>query len=435
MDHIEVEGLAKLRDGSASSAIRRVVRSVASVADEPGEDTLAYLVASYQGSKVLAASGDIDAAINLMNTVPREVAEDPANASTVAMLTLEIGEGLRRIGDAETAERIVGLSHGLRRQVYGSYHPKTGLSALMAARTCFDLERYSDAHKFFEASVVGLGPYHPFNAVAYAERAYAVQLIAPDASPFPEFVMSAPLPYWRRLMHHMAYTTLRMPLDLRLAVLLNVSTEVEDGFEDAGDVARPLLVAAYQHAHAADDERAEVLQEVLEERGWMDDKAALAPAKAGDGVDTLAFWRSPDRDVDGEMSEQESLFKLFEGAAEASAKRKESAIEAFERVVAARDEETLEHWAAKGCLQLMERGWKLRHHQFKPEMRAIEARALAQLPKATRAKVQGIEMTARQGSMDLTFLGKKLTEPQQKKAVKVVQEALAWVTERSEDAA
>jgi hypothetical protein len=434
MDPIEREGLGKLRAGRVSSAVRSVVQAVAAVAEEPGEDTLPYLIASYQGAKVLAASGDVDAAINLMNTVPREVAEDPANALTVSLLTLEIGEGLRRLGDAETGERIVGLSHGIRRDLYGPHHPKTGLSALVAARICFDLERYSDAHKFFEASAVGLGPYHPYNAVVYAERAFAIQLIAPDASPFPEFVMSAPMPYWRRLMDHLANTTLKLPLDLRLAVLLNVSSEVEDVFEDSGDLTRPLLVSAFQYARQAEDERAEVLGEVLEERGWMSDDLG-SPAEPKDGAATEEFWRSPDRDGVEEMSEQDALFRLFEGAAEASAGRKQSAVEAFERVVASRGEDCLEHWAAKGCLQLMDRGWKLRHHQFKPEMRAIEALALSKLPKAMRAKVQGIELAARKGSMDLTFLGSKLTEAQQKRAMKVVQEALTWVTERSEDAA
>ncbi|MFW5740957.1 MAG: tetratricopeptide repeat protein [Myxococcota bacterium] len=432
MDHIEREGFKLLREGKASGAVRQVVRLVASVAEEPGEDTLAYLEAAYRGAKVLAAAGDVEAAISLMNTVPQEVAQDPANGPTVALLSMEIGEGLRRLGDPDAAERVIGLSHGLRRELLGPYHPKTGLSALMAARTCFDQQRYADAHKFFEAAVVGLGPYHPYNAVSYAERAYAVQLLAPDASPFPEFVMSAPLPYWRRLMEHMAATTLQMPLDLRLAVLLNVSTAIEDGLEDCGDLTKPLLVAAHRHARAAGDERTEVLEEVLEERGWAPEPPA---SEQGSDAMTEAFWRSPDREGDQDMGEQEALFKLFEGAAEASAGRTEPARDAFQCVASKRSDDTLEHWAAKGCLQLMERGWKIRHQQFKPEMRAIEALALAKLPKATRAKVQGIEMVVQGGSLDLRFLGKKLTETQQKRAVKVVQEALAWVTERSEDAA
>lgn len=432
MEHIEREGFGLLRERDPKGAIRSVVRSVAAVADEPGEDSLAYLEACYRGAKVLAAAGDVDAAISLMNTVPKEVAQDPANAPVVGLLALEIGEGLRKLGDAETAERVIGLSHGLRRDVHGPYHPKTGLSALMAARTCFDLQRYADAHKFFEAAAVGLGPYHPYNAVAYAERAYVAQIIAPDAAPFPEFVMSAPLPYWRRLTERMASTTLRMPLDLRLAVLLNVSTSIEDSLDDAGELTRPLLVAAYRHAREAGDERTEVLEEVLEERGWS---VAADSADRPDDPLQEAFWRSPDREVSGEMGEQDALFKLFEGAAEASAGHKEPAREAFERVASSRGDQTLEHWAAKGCLQLVDRGWKLRHQQFKPEMRAIEARALSMLPKTMRAKVQGIEMVVRAGSMDLTFLGKKLTENQQNKAVKVVQDALAWVTDRSEDAA
>jgi hypothetical protein len=435
MDHIVREGLGKLRRGGAPSAIRAVVQAVAAVADEPGEDSLAYLVACYQGAKVLAAAGDVDAAVKLMNTVPREVSEDPNHAPHLALLALEIGEGLRRLGDPEAAEKIVGLGHGLRRDLHGLHHPRTGLSALLAARVCFDQERWSDAHKFFEASVVGLGPYHPFNAVAYAERAYAIQLVSPDASPFPEFVMSAPLPYWRRLLGHMARTTLHVPLDLRLAVLLNVSSEVEDGLEDPGDLTRPVLVAAYQYAREANDERVDVLEEVLEERGWMAEDAGVKPPSPADGANTEAFWRSPDRDDDAaQMGETEALFKLFEGAADASAGRKPSAVEAFQRVAASRGEETLEHWAAKGCLQLVERGWKLRHHQFKPEMRAIEALALSKLPKTSRAKVQGIEMSARKGAMDLTFIGSKLSDAQQKRAVQVVQEALAWVTERSEEA-
>ncbi len=431
MHDIERKGLRMLRNGNHSGAVRYVVKSVAGVAEEPGEDTVAYLEASYRGAKVLAASGDVDAAISLMNTVPKEVAEDPANAPTVAALALEIGEGLRRMGDAQTAERVVGLSHDLRRKAFGPHHPKTGLSALMAARTCFDLGRYGDAHKFFEAGVVGLGPYHPFNAVAYADRAFVVQLVAPEGAPFPEFVMSAPRPYWRRLLTHMADTTLHMPLDLRLAVLLNVSTEVEDNCDDAEDLTRPLLESAYRHAKEAGDERVEVLEEIFEERGWEFCPTTPDP----NGAASESFWRSPDRDTEGEMGEQEALFKLFEGAAEASAGHSEQARAAFERVADARSDQTLEHWAAKGCLQLMDRGWKLRHQQFKPEMRAIEARALSKLPKATRAKVQGIEMAVHAGSMDLAFLGKKLTEPQQKRAVKVVQDALAWVTERSEDAA
>lgn len=235
-------------------------------------------------------------------------------------------------------------------------------------------------------------------------------------------------------MDHLANTTLKLPLDLRLAVLLNVSSEVEDVFEDSGDLTRPLLVSAFQHARQASDERAEVLEEVLEERGWMADDLG-SPAAPKDGAATEEFWRSPDRDERERMNEQDALFQLFEGAAEASAGRKDSALEAFERVVASRGEDCLEHWAAKGCLQLLDRGWKLRHHQFKPEMRAIEALALSKLPKTMRAKVQGIELAARKGSMDLTFLGSKLTEAQQKRAMKVVQEALTWVTERSEDAA
>ncbi len=434
MDPIERVGLSKLRDGDKSCAIRSVVQAIAAVADEPGEDTLAYLMACYQGAKVLAAAGDVEAAINVMNTVPNEVAEDKNNGEIVSLLTLEIGEGFRRLGEAKAAERIIGLGHGIRRGVYGPYHPKVGLSSLMAARTCFDLERYSDAHKFYEGAVVGLGPYHPFNAVAYAERAYAVQLVAPDAPPFPEFVMSAPLAYWRRLVHHVAHNTLSMPLDLRLAVLLNISTEVEDNFGVAGDVTKPLLVSAYQYARDAKDERTEVLKEVLEEREWFGDETEAAILSPNHGASSEAFWNSPDRDIDADMDEQAALFKLFEGAAEASSGREESAREAFGRVAEGRNDKTLEHWAALGSLQLLERGWKLQHQQFKPEMRAIEARARAKLPKPIRIKVQGIEMVPKQGSMDLTFLGKKLTEVQQTKAVKVVQDALAWVTDRSEDA-
>lgn len=431
MDRVHVAGLAKLRQGDASKAIRGVVQAIAAVAEEPGEDTLPYLVACYQGAKVLAAAGDIDAAINLMNTVPSEVVEEPAHADTVALLALEVGEGIRRLGDAEAAERVVGLGHGLRREAFGPFHPRTGLSALYAARTCFDLQRFSDAHKFYEAAVVGLGPYHPFNAVAYAERAYAVQLIAPDASPFPEFVMSAPQPYWRRLVAHMAEPPLQMDLDLRIAALLNVSTLVEDDVDGPEDLTRPLLTAAFRFARDAGDDRAGALEEVLQERGWLE----TAPSSPEIDARTESFWCSPDREVEGALDEQAALFKLFEGAAEASAGHDDPATAAFERVVASRGDDTLEHWAARGSLLLLERGWKLRHQQFKPEMRAIEARALAKLPKAVRSKVQGIEIAPRSGSLDLTFIGRKLTTAQQNEAMQVVHDAISWVTDRSEDAA
>jgi len=127
-------------------------------------------------------------------------------------------------------------------------------------------------------------------------------------------------------------------------------------------------------------------------------------------------------------------FKLFEGAAEASAGRKSSAIDAFERVRDASDEDTIEHWAARGCLQLLDRGWKLRHNQFKPEIRAIEALALSKLPKTTQTKLRGIELSVRKGSLDVSFLGAELTEAQQKRAAQAVQSALTWITDRSEEA-
>ena len=435
MDRILREGLGKLRRVGSPSAARAVKEAVAAVADKPGVNTLAYLTACYQGAKILAAAGDSDGAVRLMNKVPRDVSDDPNHTSHLSLLALEIGEGMRRLGEPEMAERIIGLGHSLRREQYGRYHPRVGLSALYAARVCFDMERWTDARSFFEASVVGFGPYHPFNAVAFADRAFVVQLLAPDSSPFPEFVMSAPLPYWRRLLGHMARTTLHVPLDVRLAVLLNVSCEVEDLIEDPGEITRPILVAAYRHARDAKDERAEELEEVLADRDWLGEdvkEAALVPSH---GKHLERFWSSPDRDDDSEkLDELTALFKLFEGAAEATARRTGAASSAFERVVLSRSDDTLEHWAAEGCLQLLERGWKLRHNQFKPEMRAIEAFAMSRLPKAIRAKLQGIELGARNGSLDVTFIGSALTEVQKERAGLVIQEAIAWVTERSEEA-
>jgi hypothetical protein len=377
----------------------------------------------------------MDAAITLMNTVPRQVAERPENALILSTLALEVGEGMRRLGAVDTAEKIVGLGHELRRHQFGRFHPRTGLSSLYAARICMDQRRWSDAHKYYEASVVGLGPYHPFNAAAYAERAFAVQMIAPNARLFPEFVMSAPRPYWRRLVNFMAGTTLQLPLDLRMAVLLNVSCEMEETLEDSGDLSRPLLVTAYQHACTSNDERGEELEEVLQERGWCDDQVRMPPTLPEAGSDTESFWTAPDRDDDSRPMDALAIsFKLFEGAAEASAGRKSSAIDAFERVRDASDEDTIEHWAARGCLQLLDRGWKLRHNQFKPEIRAIEALALSKLPKTTQTKLRGIELSVRKGSLDVSFLGAELTEAQQKRAAQAVQSALTWITDRSEEA-
>ena len=433
MDRILSEGLGKLRRADAARAKRSVVQAVAAVAEEPGEETVDYLIACYQGAKVLAAAKDVDAAVKLMNTVPKEVAEDPNNSSIVSLLALEVGEGIRRLGDPMTAEKIVGLAHGLRRELWGKQHPRMGLSALVAARVCFDQERWSDAHKFFETSLVALGPYHPYNAVAFADRAYVVQIAAPDASPLPEFAMSAPLPYWRRLLSYIARTTMHVPLDVRLAVLLNVCSEAEEAIEDPGDLTRPVLVAAYQHARDAGDDRADEFEEVLEERGWGGDDLDEPAARPDKGLHNEEFWSSPDRYPEGaKLTESEGMFMLFEGAADAAAGRTTSAVEAFERVVASRDEDTLEHWSAQGCLQRVTRGWKHRHNQFKPEIPAVESLALSKLPKAIRSKIQGIELVARRGAMDVTFVGAKLSETQQERAAAAVQEALGWVTERSE---
>jgi len=405
------------------------------VIEEAGEESLAYLMTCYQAAKVLAAAGNVEGAVEVMNVVPKTISQDPAHAAEVSLLALEIGEGIRRLGDPITAEKMVGLAHEIRREQYGRYHPRVGLSALYAARVCFDQERWSDARKFFEVSVVGFGPYHPFNAVAYADRVYANQLVAPDAPPFPEFVMSAPKPYWRRLLNHVANTTLDVPLDVRMAVLLNVCSEAEEAIEDPGDLTRPVLVAAYQYAREADTESAADIKELLEERGWAGEDLDRAVIEPDAGSATEEFWCSPERDTtEGEQTETESQFTLFEGAAEATAGRTSEAVKAFERVLVSRGEDTLEHWAAKGCLQLIDRGWNMRHSQFKPEMRAIEAYAMSKLPKSMRSKLKGIELAARKGTMDVTFVESQLTDAQQERAAKIVQAALAWVTERSEDA-
>jgi len=435
MDRIVRDGLRKLRRSGAVDASKVVVKAAGRVGGDEGEESLAYLVACYNAAKVLAAAGSIDQALTLMNMVPREVSDDPASFPELSLLALEIGEGFRKLGDPDSAEKVVGLGRDLRLKLYGKHHPKYGLAMLYAGRLCCDIERWADAAKFFDASIDGFGLYHPFAAVACADRAYALQVVAPDSPPFPEWVLTAPLPYLRRMLDHIAYTTMNIPADIRISVLINVSSEVDGVVQGAEDLARPVLEAAYQYATEAETDNAGSIGEVLEERGWMTDALNEPPPAPSTDADTEEFWTAPERDDGREtLSDMPAQFKLFEGAAEATAGRKDSAIEAFQRVIATRGEDQVDYWSAKGCLLLLERGWKLKHNRFKPETRAAEALALANLPTAIRSKVDGVKLTTRKGKTEISFLGRDLSDAEQEQAAATVQEAIAWVTERSEAA-
>lgn len=83
MDPIVREGLEVLRRSGANKALRATIQAVAAVADETTEESVAYLIACYQGAKVFAAAGDMDAAITLMNTVPRQVGATRKRVDTI----------------------------------------------------------------------------------------------------------------------------------------------------------------------------------------------------------------------------------------------------------------------------------------------------------------------------------------------------------------
>lgn len=479
MEYLEREGFAKLRAGKGPNAVRWIIQRLASVAEDAGEESLEYLVACYRGAKVLAAAGHADGAIKVLNMVPKKASQDPNNAETLSLLALEFGEGLRRLGDAQTAERIVGLAHGLRGELFGLTHPKTGVSSLMAARICFDLERWTDAARFFESSLVALGPHHPFGAVTCADRAYLVCAASQDVFPFPKITLTAPLGYWHRIVDSLVHTTLHVALDLRLAVLLTVSSELQDRVDGAVDLVRPLLVTAYRYASVANDERAVLLHELLEENGWIKDVPSqeqyvdptMNPKTIGEnyeneralaansnvpvsedqvdgaqsryatplfspehGADTQEFWRCPDRDSEHEWGRDDGWFRLYEGVAAMRAGNEIEAKQAFSRVVDKCADTTLEHWAAKGCLRFFERGGELGCGPFNPQPRALEALAVSKMPKTIQAKVQGVELASRDGGMSVTFIGAKLTEAQQVRAMKAVEQALSWILEQTEKA-
>lgn len=483
MEYLEREGFAKLRAGKGSNAVRWIIQRLASVAEDAGEESVEYLVACYRGAKVLAAAGHADGAIKVLNMVPKKASQDPSNGETLSLLALEFGEGLRRLGDAQTAERIVGLAHGLRGELFGPTHPKTGVSSLMAARICFDLERWTDAARFFESSLVALGPHHPFGAVVCADRAYLVCAASQDVFPFPKVTLTAPLGYWHRIVDSIVHTTLHVALDLRLAVLLTVSSELQDRVDGAVDLVRPLLVTAYRYASVANDERAVLLHELLEENGWINDvppheqyvdprmsqgknqrtmgeKHEDEPVLAIDsdlpisedhvdsiqshhapplfspehGADTQEFWRCPDRESHGAWGRDDGWFRLYEGVAAMRAGDEIEAKQVFSRVADKCADTTLEHWAAKGCLRFVERGGQLGCGPFNPQPRALEALAVSKMPKTIQAKIQGVELASRDGGMSVTFVGAKLTEAQQARAMKAVEQALSWILEQTEKA-
>lgn len=441
MDYLEREGFAKLRAGKSSSAVRWVVQRLALIADDAGEDSAAYLEACYRGAKVLAAAGKADGAIKVLNMVPKEASQSPDNALLLATLALEFGEGLRRLGDAQTAERIIGLGHGLRRETYGPRHPKTGLAALYGARICFDLQRWTDAARFFETSLLAFGPHHPFGAVVCADRAYLVSAGSQEVFPFPRFTLAAPVTYWKRIIDRMAYTTLHVPLDLRLAVLLNVSSELQERVEQAGELVGPLLVAAYRHALLHDDERAPVIGEVLEENGWLpkqlseagDDLTGELPAlDPQSGSDTELFWRCPDRDSSSEAQGMDGWFRLYEAVEAWRTGDELQAQQLFQTVQQRCSDATLEHWAATGCMRYMQRGGRLPSGAFNPQPRALEALALSMMPKALQAKIHGLKLTGSDGNMGVAFVGDTLTDAQQTKAMNAVRKALAWILDRTD---